>query len=46
MLGTLRVNLSVKSAFCTDRDCDASWDEDTIGVLGEYIRTATEGKAA
>lgn len=45
-VGTLRVNLSVKQAFCTNADCRADWSEETIGLLGEYIAGLGGGVAA
>jgi len=43
-VGTLRINLTTREAFCTS--CAAGWDEDAIGVLAEHIKTTTEGQAA
>lgn len=48
--GSIRINLARKSAMCTNeaRDaqgrllCGAMWDQDTIGLLGEYISQQTE----
>lgn len=52
--GSLRINLTTRTAYCAnpDRDadglrtCGATWAEDSIGVLAEYIKTITEGRAA
>lgn len=37
-LGALRINLTTATGMCTA--CGATWDRDTIGVLGEHIKTA------
>jgi hypothetical protein len=36
----LRINLARKTAMCIH--CEARWDEDRIGILADYIRTATQ----
>ena len=41
---TLRINLTRKTAMCVD--CHATWDEATIGILADYIRTTTDKEAA
>lgn len=41
---TIRINLARKSALCVE--CHASWDESTIGILADYIRTTTDKEAA
>lgn len=39
----LRINLARKTALCTE--CRATWDEATIGILADYIRTSSERTA-
>lgn len=41
---TIRINLARKSALCVE--CHATWDESTIGILADYIRTSTDKEAA
>lgn len=41
---TLRINLARKTGMCTH--CHATWDETTIGILADYIRTSTDKEAA
>lgn len=41
-LGQLRVWLDRSVAGCGHDDCRAWWDEHTIGILGNYIRTYTD----
>lgn len=38
-VGTLRVVTSPQAAWCSA--CNSTWDEATIGILGEHIRLAT-----
>jgi len=42
--GGLRIRLIEEAAACLD--CGAAWDRDSIGLLAEEIRQATEGKGA
>lgn len=50
--GSLRLNLTAKTAYCAnpDRDqdglrvCGAHWDDTSIGVLAEYVNRITDGK--
>lgn len=39
--GTLRINLTRKSAICTA--CRSWWDEATIGLLADHIANSTDG---
>jgi hypothetical protein len=41
---TIRINLTRKTGMCTA--CHATWDEDTIGILADYIRTTTSKETA
>lgn len=41
-VGTLRVNLTRRSAFCVNRECQAMWDEGTVGLLAEHIKVEME----
>ncbi|WP_328382957.1 hypothetical protein OHQ88_10625 [Micromonospora zamorensis] len=47
-VGTLRVNLKAKAAFCNNMDCLAGWsDEDgSLYVLADHIRLSSERVAA
>lgn len=40
--GVLRVHLDRDAGFCTNHDCKATWNADTIGVLRDYIRTMSD----
>lgn len=42
--GTLRVRLGDRIGMCVADNCRATWDEQTIGVLGEHIRTESEAE--
>jgi hypothetical protein len=45
--GTLRIRLADKLATCIDDTCRATWDEATIGLLADHIRTENgEAKAS
>ncbi|WBQ03000.1 hypothetical protein [Kribbella sp. CA-293567] len=37
--GTLRIRLVDQIATCVDDDCRETWDETTLGLLAEHIRT-------
>ena len=37
--GTLRIRLADKLATCIDDTCRATWDDTTIGLLADHIRT-------
>ena len=43
--GTLRIRLADKLATCIDDTCRTTWDEATIGLLADHIRTEN-GEAA
>ena len=38
-LGTIRIRLNEHLATCTNDTCRATWDETTIGILAQHIRT-------
>jgi hypothetical protein len=40
MRGSLRVRLDRGTACCVEPNCYATWDQDTIGILAQIIRTA------
>lgn len=42
--GTLRVRLADHVAACTDDTCRATWDESTIGLLADHIRSESEAE--
>ena len=49
-MNTLVVNLADQSGFCNawlpgeERNCDAYWNADTIGILADYVRSQSESK--
>lgn len=43
---TLIIRLDTQRAYCRNVDCGSTWDQSTIGVLAEYIRTWTDAKEA
>ena len=42
--GALRVRLDSRTAVCLE--CKGTWDENTIGLLGEHVRTWTASSEA
>lgn len=45
--GSLRIRLDEKLATCIDDNCRATWDQTTIGLLAQHIRTENgEAKAS
>lgn len=44
--GTLKVRLTEQLASCTNDACGAVWDQASIGLLADHIRTETEAERA